>query len=190
MARNSREFAHLHVARHHRCRNHTLESKDKKGSRKEENQAFAVAQEPNSVLEQYLHFEGEAHLVLEAAQVDLDHSFDPCLFIDMIVSCLLEHAEKSIINDSGEECILEECDFVNEFNFVICFFRTVTSHCNILEYSFEVRLHDLVEELGIVPLIEVLDQDYFIVGDLRLRSTRGRVLIGSQWLQAGRAPAR
>ena len=75
--------------------------------------------EEGLVADWHLHVEGEAHLVVEAAQVDLDHAVDEGALVDVVVCALGEQAEKSVVDDARELRVLEERDLVNELLLVV-----------------------------------------------------------------------
>ena len=64
--------------------------------------------------DKYLHFESHAHLFIEGAQIDLDHTFNERRLINVIVGCLPELAKEAIIDDAGQLGVLKEGHFVDE----------------------------------------------------------------------------
>ena len=74
-----------------------------------------------------LHIKSEAHFLLKATEVHSNHSVDKGFFVDMVVGCFLKKTEKSIVYYAWQQCVFEECHFINEFEFIICLFWAVSS---------------------------------------------------------------
>ena len=85
-----------------------------------------------------LHLEGHAHLVVEGAQVDLDHSIDEGALVDVILSRLLEHAEKAIRDYTRQLHVLKKGHLVDEVQLVVRLLGLVTPHGQVLEQGLEV----------------------------------------------------
>lgn len=113
--------------------------------------------------ERILHFESHSHFVLEAAQVDFHHALNEGRFVDMVIRCLPELAEESVVDYAWKLRVLEKRNLVYELEVLIHLFGTMSSHGNISKDSFEVGLDDLIEEIWVESRVKVFNQYDFLI---------------------------
>ena len=101
----------------------------------------------------------------------------------MVIWCLLEETEKPIIDDSWKLRVLKEGYFVDKFYLFVILLGAVSPHGNIHEEGPEVRLGNLIEKFTVLSLVEIFDQDYFLV------PTTWRICVSLlRWVASRRRP--
>ena len=81
----------------------------------------------------------------------------------MVIRCLPELAEESVVDDAWKLRVLEKRNFVYELEVLIHLFGTMPSHGNISKDSFKVGLDDLIEEFRVKSRIKVFNQNDFLI---------------------------